>query len=79
MEPRPNFGSRLLRFRDIAGFVSQMPLLYIPPRRSLKIWRCFPRVRSMSKVVLWVSQISWLSSRVLFSENINLFNQGSRT
>jgi len=38
-----NFGSsRLLRFRDIAAFVSQMPLLYIPPRLPPKIWRCSP-------------------------------------
>jgi len=30
--------SRPLRFRDIAGFVSQMSLLCIPPRLSPKIW-----------------------------------------
>jgi len=27
-------------FRDIAGFVSQMPLLYIRPSSSPQIWRC---------------------------------------
>jgi len=32
-----NFGFRLLRFRDIAGFVSQMPLLYIARHLSPKI------------------------------------------
>jgi len=37
-----NFGSRPLRFRDIAGFLSQMPLFYIPPRLSPKIMRCSP-------------------------------------
>ena len=34
-----NCGSRLLRFTDIAGFVSQIPLLVTLPRLSLKIWR----------------------------------------
>ena len=45
------FGSRLFRFRDVVGFVSQMPLLRMPPRLSPKIWRYFPRVRSMWSVV----------------------------
>ena len=32
-------------FIDITGFVSHMPLLYIPPCLSPKIWEMFSRVR----------------------------------
>jgi len=70
---RPNFGCRLLRFRDIAGFVSQMPLLYITPRLLSKIWRCSPRVRSTRSVRQWDRSLGQLVV-MLFSENINLFN-----
>jgi len=60
------------------GFVSQIPLLYIPLvlRLSRRVSRCWPRVRSMSSE--WARSLLYLVI-MLFSENINLFNQGSRT
>jgi len=46
-----------LRFRDIAGFVSKMPLLHIPLVFHPKIWRRSPRVRSMGSVLHWTRSL----------------------
>jgi len=67
-----NFGSKLLRFRDIAGFVSQMPVLHIYPSSFTQNFDMFPTVRSRS-----MGSVPF--SRDVVLENINLFNQGART
>ena len=72
-----NFGSSLLRFRDIAGFVQQMSLLHISPRLLPIIWSCSPEL--CRRAVYFSEPGPVLTSRdVLFSENINLFNPSSR-
>jgi len=62
---------RALRFRDIAGFVSQMPLLRIPHCLSPKIWSFFSRVRWIYEQYSAVSHVLGLIV-MLFAENINL-------
>jgi len=62
-------------------FVSQMPLLHIPPRLSPKIWRCSHNsVRSIiDEQRSAVSQIPGLFSCDITFGNINLFNHSACT
>ena len=74
-----NFGSRPLRFRYIAGFVSQMPLLYI----ALVFHPKFgdgPQSQIDEHEVQCSKPGPWAKLVVmLFSENIKLFNHSART
>ena len=67
-----NFGSRLLRFRDIPGFVPQMPLLHISPCLSPQIWRCSPQSQ-VDEQCTAVRQFPVIILDVIF-ENINPFS-----
>ena len=64
-----NLGSRLLRFRDIAGFVSQMQLSHISLVFHPNFGNVLPRVRSMKQCSA-VSQVPELIGRdVIFGEH----------